>query len=267
MTQRNQDDCLSADGTEENERQPDTIRDKDENLTVKQEIHHSRDEDFVTEKSIMQSAIAENQDLPPGVAGVLLSKIRDKMLFRLSADTNDVPKISLINGGPSITPIIVNGRQRVDLYWIPGLRQGDSPSAQMTEAVRRAWPRNRNVEGITQIILESDGTMPRYDWLSQQPVDSLSRLDLQDEEIDSVRFSAYESLWHKWCLDEAESQQAVEDRSSTDDVDTSSLPRKFRGQAIYFKLDNYKNKERLFPLDQVAIVLSYDEPFLLPPEK
>lgn len=35
----------------------------------------------------------------------------------------------------------------------------------------------------------------------------------------------------------------------------------------YCKLHNYNGKQALFPLDLVAIALSYDEPFLLPPER
>lgn len=171
----------------------------------------------------MQSGNAENQILPPGIAGVLLSKIGDKMLFALGADTNDVPRITLINGGPYITPVMVNGRQRVDLHWFHNLN-GEPLSTQITEAILHAWPQNRNVRGITQITLESDGTMPvsevswvslgkdfhqRYNRLHQQSGNSLRRLEHQ-EEIDTLQFSAYENLWDKWCLDAAESQQAVE---------------------------------------------------------
>ncbi|RSM16729.1 hypothetical protein CDV31_004501 [Fusarium ambrosium] len=142
---------------------------------------------------------------------------------------------------------MVKRDKKVDLVWsaTPG-----TLSDKVADAIRRAWPRNRNVKGMVDLLLDSDGTMP------------FSKVSWQHFET-----SVNESIWHRWCLDAAESVRRKHNKSSPDHADTTSPPSRFRGKIIYCQLENYKKEQHMFPLDQLASALSYDEPFHLPPSK
>jgi hypothetical protein len=153
------------------------------------------------------------------VGAMILDKIMEKLLFKLGAGTVDAPGLYLTFFDPDFS-IMVKRNKKVDLVWD---RESGTLPYEVTDAIHVAWPRHRHLKGIEQIILESDGTMP----VSNVPLQSVSeylqhqhdRLILQPsyyETRNHTLFSAYESLWHKWCFE----------------INTSPSPSKFRGQIM-----------------------------------
>ncbi|UPK90425.1 hypothetical protein LCI18_001360 [Fusarium solani-melongenae] len=185
------------------------------------------------------------------VGAMILDKIREKLLFELGAvgAENDSGLVILRPSRFGFS-IMVKRNKKVDLV-LTG-EQGPLPD-EVADAIRSGWPQNRNVKGIQQLLLESDGTMPvskvpcgffgediqqRYDWFLQQPVVDIGKLS-------DFQFPVYDvyGIIGAWM------QQKV-DR-----------------QENYCQLENYKKEQDMFSLDQLASVLSYEEAFLLPPSK
>ncbi|KAJ4034264.1 hypothetical protein NW756_014004 [Fusarium oxysporum] len=201
------------------------------------------------------------------VEDTLLSKIRDKLLFKLGAGTPDVENISIINNGVRDFPLMANGGKTVELRWFSS-RETESGklAASVAEDIRGIWPRNHIVEPTDQIIVEGDGKSP----ITQISLHSLLRMLSPDasklilpsrgeDRALKVRF-LYEALWQEWCTDAAAT-------SKEQHADVSPLSAKFRGKIVYCTLSRIKKERRLFPLDKLAGVLSYDEPFHLPLEQ
>uniref|UniRef100_A0A0D2Y3K1 Uncharacterized protein n=1 Tax=Fusarium oxysporum (strain Fo5176) TaxID=660025 RepID=A0A0D2Y3K1_FUSOF len=162
---------------------------------------------------------------------------------------------------------MANGGKTVELRWFSS-RETESGklAASVAEDIRGIWPRNHSVEPTDQIIVESDGKSP----ITQISLHSLLRMLSADasklilpsrgeDRALKVRF-LYEALWQEWCTDAAAT-------SREQHADVSPLSAKFRGKIVYCTLSRIKKERRLFPLDKLASVLSYDEPFHLPLEQ
>ncbi|RSL61197.1 hypothetical protein CEP53_005216 [Fusarium sp. AF-6] len=155
-----------------------------------------------------ENAASGDQELSQ-IGTMMLERIREKLLFKLGSDTEDVPGLSLIYYGSSLLPMMIKRGQKVDLAWSSA--RGTLPD-EVADAVRRAWPENRDLESIERVILETDGTMPvrKVSWGSAE--EYLQRFG-DYEGISEVTFFAHESLWHKWCLDAAETRQRQQVKS------------------------------------------------------
>ncbi|RMJ12716.1 hypothetical protein CDV36_007644 [Fusarium kuroshium] len=156
-------DCPTTDSIEENECQPETSGDNDAGLKAEDEICHAREKVLEVSPGV-ESPSHPNENAAGGdrefsqLGTIILGEIRDKFLFMVGAvGTKDTSERFVINMGASPFYIMVKGNKKRELKWSPGRER---LSNEVVDAIRGAWPRHRNVKGVEQIILESDGTTP-----------------------------------------------------------------------------------------------------------
>jgi hypothetical protein len=143
--------------------------------------------DFEAQGLTNESPTDENQDLSANKEYNLLDKLRDKVLFELGAGVPDTERVFIINGGPLAMPVMRKG-EVLNLEWFvePETKEGEE-AKNVSDDIRKDWPKSEIVNNMKQILVESDGVGPvRKVW--------------------AYPFK-YEQLWREWCLDAAESQQ------------------------------------------------------------
>uniref|UniRef100_A0A0D2Y6B6 Uncharacterized protein n=1 Tax=Fusarium oxysporum (strain Fo5176) TaxID=660025 RepID=A0A0D2Y6B6_FUSOF len=172
--------------------------------SLEQISHQATDTPVLEDDSTNQNVICENVHLDLLDERILLNKVRDEFLLKLSATTEGAGGISISGDGPKTISGPGNG-EIIELF--PGRKAGvyeGSEAARVERLIRDSWPLSRDVEGVSQCIVACRGYIVKV----QAPWSSIRGAGRRNQEarrpaplphIRETQYAAYESTWRDWC--------------------------------------------------------------------
>jgi hypothetical protein len=162
----------------------------------------------------IQNEIGGYERLSPKVEGEFLDMIRIKLLRLLGAGTEDFQHVRLHNYGIETMRFKMDNDTIGNLAWSSKPETNASTEAILAKpSICRAWPQDRNVDQVTQFVLESDGSVSalKIPWGSthrayQSDLDEPHRWDISPlgfKRTNKIECAAYEDTWHRWCFEAA----------------------------------------------------------------
>lgn len=211
---------------------------------------YSDGSDVYLEREPHWSEIVGPGRLSPRVEGKFLQLIKKKMLFLWGVGTEDVPNISIDTHGLKILRFKSDNHAAITLAWGEYSRTQTyhKEVARAQSSICQAWPQDRNVFGVEQFVLASNGrdqaTTISLRYFEQSYMD-----EVVASKSASVLHAGYEDIWHRWCF-EADEVLAIEE---------SKIP--IRGKIVYCTSSSQSKGFRHFPLTAFAVAVSDNEPF------
>ncbi|KAM0540991.1 hypothetical protein ACHAO7_010819 [Fusarium culmorum] len=162
---------------------------------------YSDGSDVYFEREPHWSEIVGPGRLSPRVEGKFLELIKKKMLFLWGVGTEDVPNISIDTHGLKTLRFKTDNHAVISLAWDEHSRAPTyrKEVARAQSSICQAWPQDRNVFGVEQFVLASNGR-------DQATVISLKYIEqsYMDEVVASknleILHAGYEDIWHRWCF-------------------------------------------------------------------
>ncbi|KAF0641055.1 hypothetical protein FPSE5266_06821 [Fusarium pseudograminearum] len=183
---------------------------------------YSDGSDVYLEREPHWSEIVGPGRLSPRVEGKFLELIKKKMLFLWGVGTEDVPNISIDTHGLKTLRFKADNHAVISLAWDEHSRTQTyrKEVSRAQSSICQAWPQDRNVFGVKQYVLASNGrdqaTMISLRYFEQSYMD-----EVVASKSSSVLHAGYEDIWHRWCF-EADEVLAIEE---------SKIP--IRGKIVY----------------------------------
>jgi hypothetical protein len=186
--------------------------------SLEQISHQATDTLVPGDDSTNHNVICENVHLDPLDERILLNKVRDEFLLKLSATTEGAGGISTSGDGPKTISGPGNG-EIIELF--PGRKAGvyeGSEAARVERLIRDSWPLSRDVEGVSQCIVACRGYIVKV----QAPWSSIRGAGRRNQEvrrpaplphIRETQDAAYERTWRDWCYAARNGQKILPVRS------------------------------------------------------
>ncbi|PCD32209.1 hypothetical protein FGRA07_09461 [Fusarium graminearum] len=211
---------------------------------------YSDGSDFHFERETHWSEIVGPGRLSPRVEGKFLQLIKKKMLFLWGVGTEDVPNISIDTHGLKTLRFKMDNHAVISLAWDEHSR-APTYRKEVTRAqssICQAWPQDRNVFGVEQFVIASNGrdqaTVISLKYIEQSYMDEV----VASKNLD-ILHAGYEDIWHRWCFG-ADEVLAIK---------KSPIP--LRGKTVYCTSSSQSKGFRHFPLTAFAVAVSDNEPF------
>ncbi|QPC72256.1 hypothetical protein HYE68_003008 [Fusarium pseudograminearum] len=211
---------------------------------------YSDGSDVYFEREPHWSEIVGPGRLSPRVEGKFLQLIKKKMLFLWGVGTEDVPNISIDTHGLKTLRFKTENHAVISLAWDEHSRTPTyrKEVARAQSSICQAWPRDRNVFGVEQFVLASNGrdqaTTISLKYFEQSYMDEVVAF-----KSPSILHAGYEDIWHRWCFG-ADEILAIKE---------SKIP--IRGKIVYCTSSSQSKGFRHLPLTAFAVAVSDDEPF------
>ncbi|EYB26803.1 hypothetical protein FG05_09153 [Fusarium graminearum] len=162
---------------------------------------YSDGSDFHFEREPHWSEIVGPGRLSPRVEGKFLQLIKKKMLFLWGVGTEDVPNISIDTHGLKTLRFKMDNHAVISLAWDEHSR-APTYRKEVTRAqssICQAWPQDRNVFGVEQFVIASNGrdqaTVISLKYIEQSYMDEV----VASKNLD-ILHAGYEDIWHRWCF-------------------------------------------------------------------
>lgn len=166
---------------------------------------YSDGSDFHFEREPHWSEIVGPGRLSPRVEGKFLQLIKKKMLFLWGVGTEDVPNISIDTHGLKTLRFKMDNHAVISLAWDEHSR-APTYRKEVTRAqssICQAWPQDRNVFGVEQFVIASNGrdqaTVISLKYIEQSYMDEV----VASKNLD-ILHAGYEDIWHRWCFGASE---------------------------------------------------------------
>ncbi|CAF3623775.1 unnamed protein product [Fusarium graminearum] len=211
---------------------------------------YSDGSDFHFEREPHWSEIVGPGRLSPRVEGKFLQLIKKKMLFLWGVGTEDVPNISIDTHGLKTLRFKMDNHAVISLAWDEHSR-APTYRKEVTRAqssICQAWPQDRNVFGVEQFVIASNGrdqaTVISLKYIEQSYMDEV----VASKNLD-ILHAGYEDIWHRWCFGASEVLA----------IEKSKIP--LRGKIVYCTSSSQSKGFRHIPLTAFAVAVSDNEPF------